>query len=113
MPDSANAAQVAEIAEQVVRAAIVKLRVENPELLVPKEAAVPPVVKWLVGAIAGFGSAALIGLGFWLVSSVSALLVTTARIDERMASGSIKDARVDDLERRVTKNEAAIAELKR
>ncbi len=44
---------------------------------------VPPVVKWLVGAIAAFGSASLIGLGFWLVSSVSTMRETLARMDER------------------------------
>lgn len=105
-----NAAQNRMIAEQVAEAVILKYEAEHPRA---REATTPPMVKWLVSAIAAFGSAALVGLGFWLVSSVSALLVTTARIDERMSSGSIKDSRVDEIERRVTKNEAAIAELKK
>lgn len=114
MPDSANSAQIAVVAEQVVAAAITKLRIENPELLAPtspQEAPIHPLVKWLVGAIAGLGSAALIGLGFWLVTSVSQMRETLARLDERMITGSIKDGRYDELERRVSKNEAAIAEM--
>lgn len=95
--------------EQAAEAAIVQFTSQHPELRA--EAPIPPIVKWLVGAIAGFGSAALIGLGFWLVTSVSQMQVTVARIDERLNSGSIKDARVDDIERRVNKNEAAIAQL--
>lgn len=111
MPDSlGDGAQTRKIAEQVAKATIAEYEAEHPR---PREAPVPSMIKWLVGAIAAFGSAAIVGLGFWLVSSVSALLVTTARIDERMSSGSIKDNRVEDIERRVTKNEAAIAELKK
>lgn len=111
MPNSVgDSAQTRAIAEQVAEAVILKYESEHPRA---HEATIPPLIKWLVGAIAAFGGAAIIGLGFWIVSSVSALLVTTARIDERMSSGSIKDNRVEDIERRVTKNEAAIAELKK
>ncbi len=49
----------------------------------PRDNPAPPMVKWLVGAIAAFGSASLIGLGFWLVSSVSTMRETLARMDER------------------------------
>jgi len=49
----------------------------------PSDAQPHPMVKWLVGAIAAFGSASLIGLGFWLVSSVSTMRETLARMDER------------------------------
>lgn len=113
MPDSANQAQVAQIAEQVVAAAITRLRVEHPELITAKEPAIHPVVKWLVGAIALLGSTAIVGGVGWLVSSVSAMQVTLARLDERISAGAVKDARFNDLERRVSKNEAAIAELRK
>lgn len=106
MPDSANAAQISLIAEQVAKAAIIQIRNDHPELTTPKEAPIHPLVKWLVGAIAGLGSAALIGLGFWLVTSVSQMRETLARLDERMITGSIKDGRYDDLNRRVTQLEA-------
>ena len=49
---------------------------------------IPPLVKWLVGAIAAFGTASLIGLGFWLVSSVSTMRETLARMDERQVMSS-------------------------
>lgn len=113
MPESGNEAQLALIAEQVVRAAIAKLRVENPELITAKEAPLHPLVKWVVGTIAALGLAAIIGGGTWLISSVSAMQITLARLDERMGSGAVKDARFDEIERRVSKNEAAIAELKK
>jgi len=70
----------------------------------PQEA--PPLVKWVVGAVSALGLAAIIGGGSWLVSSVSEMQVTLARMDERMASGSVKDARVDDLDRRVRQLES-------
>lgn len=111
MPDGlGNAAQSRIIAEQVAEAVILKYETEHPR---QREAPLPPLIKWLVGAIAGFGAAALIGLGFWLVTSVSQMQVTLARLDERITSGGIKDSRVDDIERRVSKNEAALAELKK
>lgn len=100
MPDSlGDAAQTRAIAQQVAKATIIEYEAEHPRR---KEVAIPPLIKWIVGAVAGFGSLAIAGMGFWIVSSVSALLVTTARIDERMASGAIKDSRVDEIERRVT-----------
>jgi hypothetical protein len=112
MPDRSigDTAQIRLIMEQAAEAAIIQFTSQHPELK-GADAAVPPIVKWLVGAIAGFGSAALIGLGFWLVTSVSQMQVTVARIDERLNSGSIKDARFEDIERRVSKNEARIAAL--
>ncbi len=99
MTDTGNAAQTRAIADVVAEATIMKFTSEHPEYR--KEAETPPLVKWVVGAIAAFGSAAIIGLGFWLVTTVSSMQVTLARLDERMAGGSVKDSRVDDLDRRV------------
>jgi hypothetical protein len=50
----------------------------------PPEA--PPLVKWLVGAIASLGALSMIGMAFWLVSSVSTMRETLARMDERQIS---------------------------
>ena len=100
MTDSVgSAAQTRIIAEQVAEAVILKYEAEHPR---PREAPIPPLIKWLVGAIAAFGTAAVIGLGFWLVTTVSSMQVTLARLDERMASGSVKDSRFEELDRRVT-----------
>lgn len=97
-----DAAQIRVVSEQVAEAVITKFVAEHPEL---RKNEAPPLVKWLVGAIAAFGSAAIIGLGFWLVTSVSQMQVTLARMDERMANGAIKDSRFEELDRRVTKLE--------
>lgn len=104
MPNSmGDSAQTRLIAEQVAEAVIMKYESEHPRTT---EATVPPLIKWLVGAIAGFGAAAIIGLGFWLVSSVSEMQVTLARMDERMTTGSVKDNRFEEIERRVVRLEA-------
>lgn len=72
-------------------------------LQAPPEAAVPPIIKWLVGAISGLGMAALVGLGIWLVSSVSTMSETLARMDERMkGSDSSVQGELGELRRRVT-----------
>ncbi len=94
-----NAAQTRVIAEAVAEATITRFVAEHPEV---RKAEIHPLIKWLVGAIAAFGSAALIGLGFWIVTSISSMQVTLARLDERIANGAVKDSRVDDLDRRVT-----------
>ncbi len=76
-PFDGNAAQTRSIVEKVAQ------QMMDAYGAPPREPPVPPMVKWLVGAIAAFGSAALIGLGFWLVSSVSTMRETLARMDER------------------------------
>lgn len=89
-------AQVHRIVRQVVTS--------YQEMQEPK---IPALIKWLVGAIGGFGAAALIGLGFWLVSSVSQMQVTLARMDERLAGQTLgQDARFEDHERRIRALEA-------
>lgn len=105
-----DGAQTRMIAEQVAKAVLVEYVSEHPEL---REAKIPAPLKWAGAVIAGLFTLGTATLVFWLVSSVSQMQVTVARIDERLNSGSIKDARFEDMERRVTKNEAAIAELKR
>lgn len=108
-----EAAQLRAILGQVSEAAVLKITAEHPELFNRPVAETPPLIKWLVGAVAAFGSAALIGLGIWLVSTVSAMQVTLARMDERMVSGSVKDSRVDQIERRVTALELVNADSER
>lgn len=111
MPTSTgDAAQTRLIAEQVAEAVIMKYESEHPR---PTEAAIPAPLKWAATIIAGLFTAGVAAGVFWLVSSVSEMQVTLARMDERMSTGSVKDSRFEYLDRRVTKNEAAIAELKK
>ncbi|MGX7896906.1 hypothetical protein [Tsuneonella sp. HG222] len=103
-PHSGDMAQIRLLGEQIADAAIVRFNAQNPPG--PAKSDLHPLVKWLVGAIAGFGSAALIGLGFWLVTSVSQMQVTLARMDERqVAQGPQQAARFTEIERRVTQLE--------
>lgn len=83
-----NASQRDLIEESIAKSMLYRIREKGTG---PSES--PPMVKWLVGAIAAFGSASLIGLGFWLVSSVSTMRETLARMDERqiMTSSMLAD----------------------
>lgn len=95
-PDSiGDHAQVHRIVRQVVTS---YREIEGAEI--------PAPLKWAGAIIAALFTAGTATLAFWLVSSVSEMQVTLARMDERMASGMIKDARFDDVERRVVKLEA-------
>ncbi len=109
MTDLGNQLQVQAMVSQVAReaAAAVLLEQKANDLDRPtKDAPIPPIVKWLVGAIGAFGSAALIGLGFWLVTSVSTMRETLARMDERqIAQTGTLDGRFGDQERRIVKLE--------
>lgn len=104
MPDG-NSEQVRAIADVVAKATIAEFNRQHPDT--PKEAPVPPLIKWLVGAIAAFGSAALIGLGFWLVTSVSNMRETLAVINERMmGQDTAQFARDEEQDRRIRGLEA-------
>lgn len=97
-----NAEQTRLIAEQVAKAVIVEFTSQHPEI---QEAKIPAPLKWAGVIVAALFTAGTATLAFWLVSTVSDMQVTLARMDERMVGGTVKDSRVDDLERRVTKLE--------
>lgn len=105
MPDG-NDAQSRIVAQQIAETAITVFAAKHPELFVRKEPEVPQLVKWVVGTVAALGLAAMIGGGTWLVSSVSSMQGTLIRMEERIGSGSVRDSRVDDIERRVRQLEA-------
>lgn len=98
MIDSAgSAAQVRLIGEQIAEAVITKYVAEHPP-----QAEIPATLKWAGAIAAAVFAACTIGLVVWLVSSVSQMQVTLARMDERMSSGSVKDSRYEEVERRVS-----------
>ena len=102
LSDSAgSAAQVRVISEQVAEAVITKFVAEHP-----LQTEIPAPLKWAGAIAAAIFSGGTLALVFWLVSSVSQMQVTLARMDERMASGSVKDSRFEELDRRVSKLEA-------
>ncbi len=97
MPDSAgDVAQLRRIAEQL--APIYADRPITPEL--------PPFVKWFSVAVGALGSAALVGLGIWLVTSVSTMSTTLARMDERqIANAASLGERFEKIDERLSKLE--------
>ena len=99
MNSPGNEAQVRMIAEQVAEAAVSNVLLNHPEL---RMAEIPPPLKWAGAIVAALFAAGTSTLVFWLVTSVSEMQVTLARMDERMASGSVKDSRFTEIERRVS-----------
>lgn len=99
MTDTGNSAQTRIVAEQVAEAAIVKFAAEHPEF---RKAQVPEMLKWAGGVVGALLTASIMALAFWIVTSISEMQTTLIRLDERIGSGAVKDARFDDLERRVT-----------
>jgi len=98
-----DAAQVRVISEQVAEAVITKFVSDHP-----LKADVPAPLKWAAAVVAALFTAGSAALVFWLVSTVSQMQVTLARMDERMASGAIKDSRFEELDRRVSALEGSV-----
>jgi hypothetical protein len=82
-----DAAQTRLIVEQALDAAVTRLMPRSAKEA-RGQAEAPPLVKWLVGAIASLGALSMIGMAFWLVSSVSTMRETLARMDERQISAT-------------------------
>lgn len=88
MTDTGNAAQTRVIAEQVADVAITKFAAEHPELR--SDSGFSNFQKGVV-AIA---TTLLVAAILWLVSTVNQMQLTLARLDERIAGGSVKDTAV-------------------
>lgn len=97
-----NAEQVRVIAETVADTAITRFVAQNPP-----RADMPPPLKWAGGIAAVVLGGIFLAGCVWLFSSVSAVQVTLARMDERLeANAASQEARLAELERRVTAIEA-------
>lgn len=86
MPENrADAVQTRAIAEQVAETAIAKFAEKHPELRKDNVVAeVPAPLKWAATVAAGLLTLGTGSLCYWLVSSVSQMNVTLARMDQRM-----------------------------
>jgi hypothetical protein len=104
MPDSGNEAQMRIMLDHVAEAAATSIALKlKAQQLGEHASPVTGFNKWFATAIAGLGSAALIGLGIWLVSSVSTMSETLARMDERMKGNDTSvQSELTELRRRVT-----------
>lgn len=99
-----NEVQMRVVAEAVAEAAVRKHALENPPPTVKTE--IPALVKWLAGAIGALGTAAMIGVCFWVVTTLSALQQTVTRIDERQQmTGPEVTKRLDKMDERLTRLE--------
>lgn len=100
MTDTGNAAQVRMVAEQVAEAVILKFAAEHPEL---RKTEIPPPLKWAGAITAALFTTGVAGTAFWIVSSVSEMQVTLARMDERQVLlTTSQDKNYNEIERRVT-----------
>ena len=101
-------AQIRRITDPIARAAasiaISDFASQHPEL---RQASVtteiPAPLKWASVVIAGLFTADTATLAFWLVTSVSEMQVTLARMDERLANQTaVQSDQIKDISGRVT-----------
>lgn len=101
-------AQLRKITDPIARAAatiaISDFTAQHPELRQASVTAeIPPPLKWASIIIAGLFTAGTATLAFWLVSTVSEMQVTLARMDERLASQTaVQSDQIKDIDARVT-----------
>ena len=107
-----DAAQIRAIADQVgesaAEIAISQFVSQHPELRQASVTAeIPSPLKWAGMIVTGLFTTGTAALAFWLVSTVSSMQVTLARMDERLAGqNTSQENRVTEIERRVVKLEA-------
>ena len=71
-----------------------------PEL---RKAEIPAPLKWAGVIVASLFTMGVGAMAVWLVDTVSAMQVTLARMDERMANqATVQDSRFGDFERRIS-----------
>lgn len=98
-------AQIRMLGEQIADATIIRFSAAHPEL---RKAEIPAPLKWAGGIIAALFTAGIATLAFWLVTTVSSMQVTLARMDERQSlQTNAQDTRYNELDRRVSKLEGA------
>lgn len=73
---------LAQISEAIAEAAVTKFAMMHPELNKVK-AEIPPPLKWAAGIISGMFVALSGAMVIWLITTVSDMQVTLARMDER------------------------------
>lgn len=111
MTDGGNAAQTRIIGEQIADLAITRFAQLHPEM---NRAEIPAPLKWAGGIVAALFTASVAAMALWLVTSVSEMQVTLARMDERMGSStSVSEARLNAHEIRINALEAGMKEAHR
>lgn len=107
LPEGGNAEQIRIVAEQVADTAITRFVSQHPEVRRGTVVAeIPAPLKWAaIVASAVLSVSASAGL-IWMVTSVSEMSVTLARMDERMGGYiAAQENRMAELERRTSQLE--------
>lgn len=101
-----NEVFLAQVSEVIAEAAVTKFAMLHPELAKVK-AEIPAPIKWAGGIISALLTAGVAGTALWLVSSVSNMQVTLARMDERQQlQASTQGEWKTEVERRLTRLES-------
>ena len=84
----------------IAETAVAKVLLDHPEL---RKAEIPAPLKWAGVIVASLFTMGVGAMAVWLVGTVSAMQVTLARMDERMANqATVQDSRFGDFERRIS-----------
>lgn len=103
MVDLGNETQTRMIAEQVAEATIIKFSQTHPET---QKMDIPAPLKWAGAIVAALMTAGVIGIAGWLVTSVSGMQETLARMDERTRiSAEQQTKQTEEVQRRLTRLE--------
>jgi len=102
MVDPANTVQSRVIADTVARATIEEFVRQHP--MQPPKAEVPGPLKWAAGIIGAIVVALSVGSATWAVSTLNALQITVARMDERQQRDET-GKRLDKIEERLNRLE--------
>lgn len=107
MTDMGNSEQIRLIVEQVGDTLLSKFASEHPELRQNSVVSeIPPPLKWAAIIVSAMVTMAASAGLVWLVTSVSEMSVTLARLDERMAAYTdSQSVRMDQLEDRTKRLE--------
>lgn len=108
MPDRGmgNEVQARAMADQVADAAVAKFAQTYGQPAEQAKMEIPPALKLAAGVITAVITAAVVGMCFWMVTTLSDLQQTVTRIDERQQlTGSSTGQRLDKIEERLMRLE--------
>lgn len=96
-----DAAQIRVIGEQIAEAIILKMReTERPKVEVPAWA------KWMVGVGTTFLTTGVIGLGYWMVGTLSEVQLSVRELNTQLSTKGAIEQRFQAVEQRVARLES-------
>lgn len=102
-----DAAQIRAIGEQIAEATIIKMReVERPKVEIPAP------IKWAAAIVAALMTAGVIGLCFWMVTTLSEVQLAVKEVNTQLSARGAVDTRFNALEQRVSSLEQDRREIR-